>query len=579
MIFKLLSTALALHISLVVYSTDLCGQTTKIYSNIFEQETTPHLVLGDLESVVKYFLDNSKNLSIHDRGYLTKKLKEVRKTADEMPGTKFTVKVIDALADEIAGEHCLDYRAVFHMLEKRLEEHLSLKSKNKIGNLAEQWEFVFSFFEDLKTNTRCHEEVRATFCWKVIGARRLTLLLQQKRFAVQTGISEKDLLKLANTAKKTGSVYKAKVSVHSKKTIRKILDLLSKKQQQKLAFRTGISPEKAHELYADCKIVALTRILDATPRKIELCKLHSVNHRKPRHPKLPLKTIKRWTSFYENKALQAEMSRMSILHHVVQFNKPELEITEDLRQIFSTPDYTVQIVSTEGMIVSSEIHRWLSAKPEHRDYYLKTLQPESNAWRVHYFERANLELTAEQYRKLVVLSYEATNRLLDAKTEQEVIEANNKWIAGLGEFLLPKQAALVFHQTLASQGLVFYLTRPDVMKTMDISESQKKKIVSVAKECADTARKFDQQLRDSCIDEIINKLTPLQRKKLFQLLDVTPKEFREVVAAKRNFFQIFQPVPNWSYQYRPRKPYPEFGRTRPTALEEARKVLKIKQPK
>ena len=550
--------AIALALVVLMSASAMHGQTksktnenTLKQSRYFKKHHRHYLALEELGSVLDLFLKDTSGTRKSDRLYLLEKRKEIADTIADMPSAYLTVDEFYMVSAWYAEREGLELEKTYLELEAKLEKHWESKSSNVISTRKQQWDYVEAFFEKLARETSCHDQVLAAFCWRIFGVKGLPLLLKQKMIFEKTGIEESHWLAIDKAAKRREKEYLSKIPPFCRQAIQKILNELTEKQQNMLASRLGIAIEKIPELYDDCFIKDLDHILSSKPQHcVRFCSIHVQNDGWPISFRKRLEEWENPETFSRNRR---ELVRLAIRHHVTEFKEPNLKVSDDLKNMFSNVSSFPMLLDTREFTVDDRIRRRLNADTNMRKWFLANYPTEHNAWRKDDYRRTNVELTHDQYRKLLLLSNDATDKLDKVESIEEVVDIHNEWIAELDEFLLPQQSARIYQSTVARQGLVFFLTREDVAREMRITEAQRRKILAVAKKLRQEAKEFDAALRADLITQILDTLPADSRHRLLKLLGTDSKEFTKIVSTKLVFYNAFKVLALQKYDYPARK--------------------------
>ena len=452
----------------------------------------------------------------------------------KIPSAWVTPTEFEFIAAELANESGEDRKTSYAKLAKQLEVTRRGKFENVVENRAEQWEYTSRFFDDLSQDTECHDQVLAAFCWQVIGNKGLPLLLEQNAFFRKTRIDDNQRTSMDRDSKKGKQKYRGKTAEICRDSIRSVLKPLSQKQLKKLASRLGISIDEIPELYEGASLRNLLRILNPTPDKVRFSRVHSVNDLSPT---LALnKELAKWEGYRNFKNQQKELLKFRIRYHAAEFADPGLELNRDLKNLFGNPGSSPELIDIGKFVLDARSHRRINESEKMRRWFLQTLPAGKDGWKMDYFSRAGVELTDDQYRRLLMASNAATLQLYEAKSIREIVKINNQWLEKVGGFLVPKQSVRLFQTAIAEQGLVFFLVREDVGSEFGISPTQQRKILATAEKLKQEVQQQDTNLKQSFAREILESLPERSRLRLLRMLDTNTKNLQVRLLRPRHVF-------------------------------------------
>ncbi len=511
---------------------------TRKYSDLLRQQGSFDLLLKDFELSLRWLAQYDKKLSKHDRQLILDRAEQVKREIQKMPFVMRRAE-FSQVVNEVAQRNGEDHRLVHKRLFKRLQKYYEQNRTGNIDDLREQWQYVKAALADFDQNLHDRKVILSAFSWRVIGNKGLPFYLEQPLFAEILQINKDDLAAFDSAISKAKVIYRSRMTAKKRQMIKNVLNELTAKQLRKLSRRLGLHSESIPLLYDSSDLSSMRFVLSGKPKSIRFCqKINIATHAKQLRIRLELvDAIEDWDKKISDDGKRPELKTFDIKHHVTE-SAMSNRVSKELQGIFAQSPREVFWINTRLFTVDSNAFANLSRAKDTKKRFLENMYRDPQAWMKEFFKRGGAELTNEQYRQLLIVSNDATKKLLKAKTLNDVVDISNQWHRAVGEFLLPQQGVFLFRGVIARNGLVFFLTRSDVAKSFGISSTQQNRLKRVGRSSEKELENFEKKLRRELLESIVNDFPKRRRNSLFKVLDVSKQEFIEILLNEKSFFKV-----------------------------------------
>ncbi len=509
------------------------------------RRTVSHL-LTDFRATLDYLAKKDQNVSKYLKQVAGEKSKLVQKRIDEMPVWILDDSEIGEFASNASKSTGTDFRKLRERFEQTLYEHYKKKNPNAIQNLEEQWELVYRTIDEIEKETGKSEIVRQLFYWRVLRIEGLARFLRLPMVSKATGITEDEIKATKSEAEKQKKAIREEKIKSSRKIIATVLNELTSKQQKTFSRRMGIRLDALPKIIDRDAIGGIHFHLYSRYHKLKFCvkpyDYSQGHHFIPRRKTgiLPsdklVKSISNWKY----------SSRNRLRHHAVEVKSPTNEVPFAVKFEFQGA-YQTNFVDTAAYMLSPRLFgKMESTDGEFKEAY-SMFSPKKNELKTAYRDWTN-----EQIKKFNEAGYRASLATVKASSTDEICQIYSDWVAEVGEILLPEQAVFIYQRIVARNGLVSFLTRPDVATEMRISDSQKDKIVEVAGNAAKTIAPLEKKLTQQYYNAIVKSIPARKRQRLAKLLGVRENKLANQLMAVGSSIGHFRNASSPAY-YWPRK--------------------------
>ena len=502
------------------------------------------LLIGEFRATLDYLGNEDQNVSKYLKKIAIEKSRIANKRIEKMPVWILDDSEIAEFAANVSKSTGSDFRKVKKRIEQKFYDHYKKKDPNAIQNLKEQWEFINQAIDEIEKETGESEIVKQLFYWRIIRNGGLARFLPLPMVSKATGITE-DEIKAVKSSAASQAIINLKLRIENCRRIyAAILSELTGKQRRTFSRRMGIRWEILPQVF-DQSIGARYHF-HSRHHKLKFCEkpyeyFQEINYGPHRTKGISpsdklLKSISNWKYSSQNR----------LRHHAVEVKSPTNEVPMAVKSEFQG-GYKTNFVDTGAYMLPPRLFwRMKRANGEFKESY-SMFSPKKGDLKTAYRDWTN-----EQIKKFNEASYRASLATVKASSTDEICQIYSDWVEEVGKILLPEQAVFIYQRTVARNGLVSFLTRPDVATEMRISDSQKDKIVEVASYEAKTITPLTKKLTQQYYNAIVKSIPAQKRQRLAKLLGIQENNLANQLMAVGSSIGHFRDVP-WPALYWPRK--------------------------
>ena len=511
----------------------------------FLRQKPSELLLGDLKLTLDYVANVDQDCPRILKQVALENSKSLGSKIDEMPVWMLNEFELQIVAQNISESTGKDSRKVQEKLKAQLKAHYKKLQPGCIHDLESQWRLANRILRDIESETDA-KIIKRLFYWRVIRSSGIELLLRKQQFVELTGITSEEIEKVkVGISEQRNTIRKLRIE-NNRKVIKAVLGELTNSQLKTFSQRMGIHKDSIPHVFDFCSEGALKYHLQNRVKNFRFCVVPY--HYQQGHYFMPPRTI----GISPCKALEKSIKKWKYSsvsrpqHHAVEVEAPGRDVDRAIKSEFQST-FRPKFVDVDLFMLSPHLFgKMQNTDGKFMESYSMN-DPKKGDLKV-----AISDWTNDQIKQFYETSYVASSSMVAAKSAEEVCQIYSDWAKNVGKILLPEQAVYIYQRNVARNGLVFFLMRPDVATELRISDTQKDKILKIAKQEHDKLEPFEMSLKLKGISGVLQVIPLKKRRRLAELLGVKEQRFAKFLISLEKG-DIFSLIAADKYNYQPRK--------------------------